>query len=41
MRVYVGHTFLPPAYVTCPLYPPFLETVCRKAVAVVVVVLVG
>jgi len=34
------HTFLPPTYVACPLYPSFLEALCRE-VAVVVLVLVG
>ena len=37
----VGHTFLSPAYVACPLYSPFLETLCGEAVALVAVVLVG
>jgi hypothetical protein len=38
----VGHTFLSPAYVACPLYPPFLETLCREAIVqFVAVVLVG
>ena len=37
----VEHTFLSPAYVARPLYPPLLETLCREAVAFVAIVLVG
>ena len=41
MTQFVGHTFLSPAYIARPLYPPFLETLCGEAVALVEFIVVG